>query len=208
MQPATEDDSDPSKEETGLVYGDNPSPPESGPVCIPEDEPESLQARILRLPAVWQRLYIAELFRTGSPAESRLMAKPHDMGVSVDTVRKAIASNPLFSSLAKDAMEARHERVDLAIYKGATEGDSVPLVSQGQIVGDYKKRDTKAGELYMKRHGLMADQQGNLTVTMQGKVEVAQESDLAALLSGVAQHLFGAGQPVIEAEAVSETDKK
>ena len=198
------------KKEEGQVKGDKEGSLSSTSLdpARDEDEPETRGMVIARLPARWMRLYITELFASGSPSAARLFAKPADGGVSQSTVNKALAMEPDFAILHRQAIEAVHERVDHAVYKGATEGDEVPYVVQG-VVHHYKRRSDRAAEVHYKRHGLLASQQSTLTVTHQGKVEMSHDEQLGQIMDQVAQGLFlGAGAgPVIDAEVVSDSDK-
>lgn len=167
------------------------------------DEDIETQSQIIaRLPKTWMRVYIAELLRCGSMAEAREMAG----GVGASSVDAACRKHPDLARLHAEATAARHERVDTALYRGATEGDEVPLVSQGAVVSSYRKRDTKAAEVYYRRHGLLADTKA--TVTHQGHV-TTPDSDLPAQLRKVAEMLFGGQEPkAIEGKVVSEPDTK
>lgn len=165
-----------------------------------DDEPETTEDLILRLPKKWMQRYMRELWECGSVAEARDAVG----SISHSSVYRAIAECPAFAALHQDALAARHDRVDGHVYRGATQGDEVPLVSQGAIVGSYKKRDTKAGELWYRRHGLLAADKA--TVTHQGHV-TTPDSDLPAQLLKVAEMLFGGSEPKVIEGKVVEPDK-
>ena len=67
----------------------------------------------------------------------------------------------------------------------------------------YKRRSDKAGELWMKRHGLMAADQ--VQHTHSGRVEMVDDSQLNAVLAGVAAKLFGAQPKAIPGKVVEES---
>lgn len=166
-----------------------------------DEAPETTEDIILRLPSRWMQRYIREMLACGLPAEARSRAG----GISPSIVAKALAEHPSMAALHAQSIADRHERVDAAVYRGATEGDDVPVVSQGEVVTTVKKRCVKSGELYYKRHGLMAADQVN--VTHNGRVELVDESQMAEMLRDVALLLHG--QPKrIEGKVVSESDKE
>lgn len=165
-----------------------------------DEAAETTEDIILRLPSRWMQRYIREMMACGLPSEARSRAG----GLSVTVVAKALAEHPSMAALHAQAIADRHERVDAAVYRGATEGDDVPVVSQGEVISTVKKRCVKSGELYYKRHGLMAADQVN--VTHASRVEIADESQMADMLRDVALLLHG--QPRrIEGKVVSESDR-
>lgn len=190
----------------GLHLKDSSSASEIVDERTGDQDDETVESVILRFPKQWMRVYIRELMRCGSPSEARALASVSGGGISVAWVAKHERDYPEFARMAKEAMQSRHERVDHAVYRGATEGDEVPLVSQGAVIDTYKKRDTKAAIAYYQRHGLLAAQQ--VSVSHTGRVEVLDDAKVASALENVAKLLFGQPAPMKQAKVVSESDKK
>jgi hypothetical protein len=169
---------------------------------IDEDEmPATRIALIQALPKRWLRLYMTALYETGNPPEAREIAG----GVSKASVEKACMDYPEFGALHKEAMDARHERVDACLLKVSLEGDTIPVFQQGEEVGSYQKANPKAIETYYKRHGLLAADQVN--VTHGGRVDTVTDAQIPEMLVSVAKLLFGQRQPVKTLKVVSESDK-
>lgn len=172
----------------------------ASPAC--EADFETVEQEIDRLPKDWMRRYMREAMRCGSAAEARAAVG----GISASSVAKACDQCPDFARLHKEALEHRHGRVDAAVYRGAVDGDRVPFNTRDGVQW-YEKRDTKAAELWMRRHGLLAADQVQHTHT--GRVEVVDDARMADVLAGVARLLFRPGtMKQVEGKVVSETDKK
>lgn len=169
-----------------------------------EDEEPTLEDALLALPSHWMRVYVRELYRTADPGMARRCVEATVGTLLPRTLERKLREVPEFGLLVSEHAKVAHENVFSAIYRGATQGHAMPLVSQGKIVGSYDKPDTRAQELWLKAHGLMADQKSSLTITHQGKVEMSHDEQLGGILDMVTQGLFLGAGPVIEAEIVKD----
>lgn len=175
---------------------------------VEADAPVTLETAILALPAHWMRVYVRALYDVGDPVEARKVVKASIGTVLPGTVTRFARECPAFGELITEHQKAQNEAVDAAVYRGATEGDLMPIAHQGVITDTYRRRDTKAAIAHYQRHGLLASQQVQHTHT--GRVEMVDDARMAGVLENVARLLFGGPAPVKEigGKVVSESDKK
>lgn len=190
------------------VKGDKGGAIEAGPSAdAREDEVPTLLAAVSRLPLKWQRVYIIALHEHGDPTTARRVASATCGLVTPSLVAKASRECAEFAAMILDHGQIQHESVFSAIYRGATEGDRIPYSTKDGVQW-YNRRSDRAGEIWLKAHGLMADQQSSLHVTHSGKVDVQHDDQLGGVLADIAGELFGRTEPrAIEGKVVSEPDK-
>lgn len=168
-----------------------------------EDEAIPLCDAVKVLPSHWMRVYVLALHEHGSPAAAIKAVSATVGRITLGSIERASRECAEFGEMVAEHARLQHASIYGAIYKGGTEGDLMPYNTKDGVKW-YKRRSDRAGEIWLKAHGLMADQQ-SLTVTHQGRVTMQHDDQLGSVLADVAAHLFGpgAGAPIGEATGIT-----
>lgn len=98
-----------------------------------------------RLDAEWKVRYCLALRTTGSRTYAA-----HRARVSPVTVTEYTAADPVFAACIQEAKDAATDRVEAAILLSATVGDPEPIMNNGEVVGQRRRKSEKAAEIYLR----------------------------------------------------------
>lgn len=138
----------------------------------------------------WQARYCLALYELGG--NDALATRR--VNVSLRSVRAYMASDPAFAECVADAVAHSGELVDAALFRGATIGDVQPVYQGGLLVGYKRMRSTKDAELFLRRRGLLGQQDTEKKGAAAGYREPLPAAEVAGVVAATLTALFAARQ--------------